>query len=705
MYVSGDLDASNNTLTGNVGHGIDFDNAVGLPAHLMVGNNIIAGNTLPDLSGAITYDLGHNLIGDPTDGSGYVASDLLNVNPLLAPLGDYGGPTQTFAPLPGSPAIDAGDNTNASATDQRGLARIVNGTIDIGAFESRGFTMTITGGDNQATVITSSFSAPLSVAVSSAFAEPFVGGAVTFVPPQTDSGTGVVFLTSNPATLDASGQASVSVAANGVVGSITVIAAARGASPVAFHLGNINSNIAPIITSLDGPTTGAPGQTLNYTGWFTDPDSMDTWTAIVNFGDGSGDQSVALNPDKTFAFDHYFRDNGIYPVTLSVADNHGGSDTRSFLVVINTVPVITQLNGPTTDRLRGQLLQFSGAFSDRDSGDIWIATVNFGDGSGEQALPLNQDKTFAFDHAYTDIGTFTVAVTLFDSRGGIATRSRSVSIVNKEPSVVIFGPTTGAAGQSLHYSGAFTDPDPDTWTGTVNFGDGTGDQPLTLNSVQSFAIDHEFATAGNYSLGVTVSDNHGGVGTRSLTVTITGNRPPVAQNDTATLTTATSAIIKVMANDSDPDHDALTVTSVTQPASGHGTVVINADGAVIYTQTVFINGTETFNYTISDGHGETVTATVTVTVNLPATAGVDMLQSQIGSSSLSSGQQSSLAAKLSAAQQNLARGNRQAAAKQLTAFANEVRAYKRAHILAAGVADLWLLEVDNLLAVIGPTGP
>ena len=42
-----------------------------------------------------------------------------------------------MALLPGSPAIDAGDNTNAPLTDQRGFNRIVNGTIDIGAFESR----------------------------------------------------------------------------------------------------------------------------------------------------------------------------------------------------------------------------------------------------------------------------------------------------------------------------------------------------------------------------------------------------------------------------------------------------------------------------------------------------------------------------------------------------------------------------------------
>ena len=41
----------------------------------------------------------------------------------LAPLGDYGGPTQTMALLPGSPAIDAGTSIGALATDQRGVTR------------------------------------------------------------------------------------------------------------------------------------------------------------------------------------------------------------------------------------------------------------------------------------------------------------------------------------------------------------------------------------------------------------------------------------------------------------------------------------------------------------------------------------------------------------------------------------------------------
>ena len=68
-----------------------------------------------------------------------------SADPKLSVLSNYGGLTQTFALLPGSPAIDAGDSATCAAApvnslDQRGVAR--PSACDIGAFESRGFTLT-----------------------------------------------------------------------------------------------------------------------------------------------------------------------------------------------------------------------------------------------------------------------------------------------------------------------------------------------------------------------------------------------------------------------------------------------------------------------------------------------------------------------------------------------------------------------------------
>jgi fibronectin-binding autotransporter adhesin len=124
---------------------------------LIIGNTIIAQNTAssgPDVAGPVTSQ-GYNLVGDGTGATGFAAvsdqqgTDASPIDPLLGPLQDNGGPTQTMAPLPGSPAIDAGSNAlavdtsgNALTSDQRGFPRIVNGTVDIGAVEVQGPTVT-----------------------------------------------------------------------------------------------------------------------------------------------------------------------------------------------------------------------------------------------------------------------------------------------------------------------------------------------------------------------------------------------------------------------------------------------------------------------------------------------------------------------------------------------------------------------------------
>jgi parallel beta-helix repeat protein len=104
-------------------------------------HSIVAGNSAPvapDFRGPLN-ESGYNLFGNTDGGEDFDPTDLLNVDPLLGPLQNNGGPTLTHALLPSSPAIDAGDPNPVDPPewDQRGsgFPRIVNGRIDIGAFE------------------------------------------------------------------------------------------------------------------------------------------------------------------------------------------------------------------------------------------------------------------------------------------------------------------------------------------------------------------------------------------------------------------------------------------------------------------------------------------------------------------------------------------------------------------------------------------
>jgi hypothetical protein len=127
---------SHSTIAGNGSVGIQIGARGDVYADVYMRNTIVAGHSSYDVYGPI-HSAGYNLIEDPTGGSGFAPTDILNVNPMLGPLADNGGPTQTMALLPGSAAIDAGENSDAPEWDQRGpgFPRIVNGRIDIGAYE------------------------------------------------------------------------------------------------------------------------------------------------------------------------------------------------------------------------------------------------------------------------------------------------------------------------------------------------------------------------------------------------------------------------------------------------------------------------------------------------------------------------------------------------------------------------------------------
>ena len=112
-------------------------------------NSIIAGNTggaSPDVTNSTggLVSMGNNIIGVTGTSTGWIASDMLDTNPVVGPLGDYGGIVRTVPLLQGSPAINAGQScvTDLSCTgtnppfpittDARFFGR---GTVDIGAYE------------------------------------------------------------------------------------------------------------------------------------------------------------------------------------------------------------------------------------------------------------------------------------------------------------------------------------------------------------------------------------------------------------------------------------------------------------------------------------------------------------------------------------------------------------------------------------------
>jgi len=120
--------------------------------------------------------------------------------------------------------------------------------------------------------------------------------------------------------------------------------------------------------------------------------------------------------------------------------------------------------------------------------------------------------------------------------------------------------------------------------------------------------------SGEDTFTVTISDGRGGSSTQSVLVIVTpaSNRPPDALDDSYDAPSDSNSVFAVLANDTDPDSDALTITDVVQPQ--HGVVTIAADGTLLFTPDANYVGPDSFSYTVSDGNGGYDTAYVDLVI-------------------------------------------------------------------------------------------
>jgi predicted outer membrane repeat protein len=231
--------------TAPIGGGIQNINGTASLLNVIVANNTSSNG--PDIKGNVTAT--NSLIGNATGSNVTGSSNSLNVNALLGSLDYYGGKTQLFPLLPGSPAIDSGRGTDAM--DQRGVT--VVGKADMGSFQSRGFTITNNGGGNQTAMIGNAFATNLTLSIASAYAEPVNGGLITFTLPTSVNAPSSVLTGS---TLINGGNVSVQASANAYYGTVAkqnynIIGSASGASVSATYQ-MLNVGTPATITAVSG---------------------------------------------------------------------------------------------------------------------------------------------------------------------------------------------------------------------------------------------------------------------------------------------------------------------------------------------------------------------------------------------------------------------------------------------------------------------
>jgi hypothetical protein len=196
-------------------------------------------------------------------------------------------------------------------------------------------------------------------------------------------------------------------------------------------------NKPPIVVAGSDATLNE-GDTFRWTGSFSDADS-NFWIGAVDYGDGSGLQSLPLLADKTYVLSHVYTENGVYLVTVTVTDDLNAAGSVRLQLTVNNVAPSVKVGADASVDL-GKTFSSSGSFTDPGS-DTWTAIVDYGDGSGSQALTLTS-KTFLLSHFYLAIGSYIVNVIVRDDDGGEAGVRLVVNVRNPSASSETSRPTS-----------------------------------------------------------------------------------------------------------------------------------------------------------------------------------------------------------------------------------------------------------------------
>ena len=363
----------------------------------------------------------------------------------------------------------------------------------------------------------------------------------------------------------------------------------------------------PPAVMLPGAQSHRAGATVNLPIPASDPEGGTLRFAAVDLPAGLTIDAASGTISGAIALDA----RGDYSVALSildVLDNRVHGYTLQWTVTANNIAPTAIDDAVSTDE--DVALTFDVRVNDTDAnGDVLAIDSHTAVANG--TLVLNADGTFSYtpnaqfsgsesfdyvitDGASSDTGTVTITVEAVNDPPSVTNPVLVSSAENDTVNLTLVA--SDEEGQALTYSASGL-------PGGLSMNADTGAVTGVLG----------YTTAGSYTVAANVADA-GGASTEVVFTWVVRdiNQAPVAAADSVSTPEDTPASIAVLANDVEPDGQALAVTAVTQPSDG--TAIINADNTVTYTPNQNFFGADTFHYTVSDGLLGINVAAVSVTV-------------------------------------------------------------------------------------------
>jgi PKD repeat protein len=367
------------------------------------------------------------------------------------------------------------------------------------------------------------------------------------------------------------------------------------------------NNVAPTATfSNDGPKDEGSAVTASFTGQ-ADPGTMDTFTYSFDW-DNDGNYEIE---DQAEASSQYtWTDDGVYRVGSRIKDSDGGYTEYTTDVTIIDLGPTAAFDWSPKPQLEGSAVSFT---DQSTSSPDTIASWEWGFGDSVGISTLQSPK-----YTYVDDDLYVVRLTVTDDDGSINYVEYEVTVSNVDP-VVEAGPDQMVGeGDTVSFVGSYTDAgSADTHIIVWSFGDG-GTASDSLTPTQVYTDD------GVYTVTLTVTDDDGGVGVDTLTVTIiAGNVPPILGPIIAPIDPVkVNILIPASATYTDPDSgDTHTATWEWGDGTASLAVVDQAENQVSGTHTYSTPGIYTLTLTLTDNEGASDSETFQYVVVYDPTGG------------------------------------------------------------------------------------
>ncbi|MEM7213536.1 MAG: Ig-like domain-containing protein, partial [Pseudomonadota bacterium] len=389
-------------------------------------------------------------------------------------------------------------------------------------------------------------------------------------------------------------------------------------------------NDPPVAVDDAGTVSSDSTVTIDLTLNDTDVDGDDLFVSGLNTTglqgtviiDPTDNDQVIYDPNGAFS-DLTTGETATETFTYTVSDGNGGTDTATVTVTItgvNTPPVAVD-DAAFLDQAQSGDFTVLANDSDPDGDAISTDSATLRD-PGQGTVSVNPDGTINFTPVDTFTGTALIDYVILDTNGASATATLTVFIVpNTAPIIQEPVSFTVVEGNQLAADLLALDREGDTITWSIVGGPDADDftidpatGELTFVTPPSFANPVDADADNFYRLNVQAADQFGSSSQPILVRVVQSNTPPTAVNDVVFGAQGQPSNVDVLANDSDPDGDALSVDSVNLLDDTIGSVSINPDGTVNFTPNDDFFGMAVINYVASDGQGGTDGATLTVFV-------------------------------------------------------------------------------------------